>query len=346
MKCIEARSIHEIDEERWDSITGSVLSMTHRWQRAMEADWRFYQPHYLLLEDAQGPCAAVVADVYASFKNLRLLGWLHQRLSLAVRPPFSSMCGVMLRPGVALEGVMADLKPELDQWRRRERRLLMSVDNVGASDLAGWKQAGFLAISEKGVSVLDLPASYEDYLQLLENHDRQELRRARRRGEKFDLRFEFGPPAEDNEQIYALVGEVFASHGVAAEAVPFTPRLFAALDKEMPGDVFFVRAYAGDTLAGACLCLLNGSTLWAPMIGLHYEIARPSYLYFLIFDEMIRWGIAHQIQKIFLGKTNERQKQRHGFYQEERWLCFRAGPSTLNRMAALALPMAQRLILR
>ncbi len=337
----EARSILELDEARWDAVTGNVLSMTHAWLRVMETHLKFYRPRYFFLENEQGPCAAIVADTYVSLKQLGLVGWLRQRLSLALRPPFSSFCGVMVRPGISLEAIMPDLDAVLRQVCRQEKRLVITVSNVEASEVASWRQAGFLVMPQPGVGRLDLPETYDQYLDALRTKDRQELRRARRRGEKFDLHFETHPLQDDGEQIYALFCEVFTRHGIPLESIPFTPHFLVALEREIPGDVFFLRGYAAEKLVGVGLCLRNGTALWAPLIGLDYEIARPSYLYFLLMDETIRLGIELGMQKIFLGKTNERVKQRHGFHLEERWLCYRARLSPLNQLLAWVLPLVQ-----
>jgi predicted N-acyltransferase len=341
MKLIETDSIRDIDAAQWDTVTGDLLSMTHRWLCVTETHWNFYRPHYILLEDAQGPCVAIVADVYVSFKDLGLLGWLRQGLSLAVRPPLSSFCGVMVRPDRSLDVVMSDLEPVLGQLCRQEKRLLITVSNVGASDLSRWQQAGFLASPQPKVSSLDVPETYEQYLASLRAKDRNELRRAHRRGEKFELRFETAPLADDGEQIFALLCEVFARHDTPREAVPFTPQFLAAMQEALAEDMFFVRGYAGEKLVGVSLCLQNGTSLWVPTIGLHYEIARPSYLYFLLIDETIRWAIDHGIQSFSFGKTNERVKQRHGFHLEERWLCYRARLGPLNRILSSILPWVQ-----
>jgi predicted N-acyltransferase len=341
MNFIEADSIQDIDAAQWDTVAGDVLSMTHRWLRVTETHWKFYQPRYFLLEDAQGPCVAIVTDLYVSIKDLGLLGWLRQRLSLALRPPFSSFCGVLVRPGTSLEVVMPELEPLLGQICKQEKRLLITVSNISASDLSCWQQAGFLATPQLKVSSLDLPETYEHYLATLRAKDRNELRRARRRGEQFELRFEIGPLANDNEQIFALFCEVFARYGTPREAVPFTPQFLAAMQEELADDMFFVRGYAGEKLAGVSLCLRNGASLWVPTIGMHYEIARPSYLYFLLIDETIQWAIDHGIQSFSFGKTNERVKQRHGFHLEDRWLCYRARLGLLNRIFSWILPLVQ-----
>jgi len=344
MKYTEARSIQDIDQQSWDSVTGEVLSMTHRWLRVIETCWKSSGPRYLLLEDEQGPCIALVANTTAASGNLGPLGWLYQRLNLAISPPFSSMSGVVVRPGTSLESVMPELKAVLGKLCSREKRLLLTIDNNSAENLPVWQQAGFLSFEQQGLNILDLPASYDLYLATLQPKDRSELRRVRKRAGEMDVHFETGPLADDGEQIYSLLCEVFATHGTTREAMPFTPEFFAGLEREMPGDVKFIRGYVGGTLAGVSLCLLNGQTLWWPMAGLHYELARPSYLYFLLIDEMIRWAIEHGITKILGGKTAEREKHRHGFHLEERWFCYRSNFSPFNPLLAFAFPLAKRLL--
>jgi hypothetical protein len=125
--------------------------------------------------------------------------------------------------------------------------------------------------------------------------------------------------------------------------MPFTAQLLGEMDKELPGDVVFIRGYVGEVLAGASLCVFDDSTMWVPMIGLRYEIARPSYLYFLQQDEMIRLSIKRGVRRILGGKANIREKQRHGFHQEGRWFCYRANSRLINKALALISTLAQRL---
>ena len=335
----EARSILEIDEARWNAVTDDVISMKHAWLRVMETQLRFFQPYYILLEDEQGPCAAVVADLYLSIKHLGLFGWLRQRISLALRPPFSSFCGVMVRPGLSLEAIMPDLDSVLRRLCRQEKKLVITVSNVGASELPAWQKAGFGAIPQRKAGFLYLPETYAQYRESLRAKDRGELGRAHRRGEKFNLHFDASPRAENDEQIYALFDEVFTRHGTATEAIPLVPQFPTALERELPENVHFVRGYSAEKLVGVGLCLQNKTTLWAPLIGMDYEIARPSYLYFLLIDATVRLGIDLGMQKLFLGKTNEHVKQRQGFQFEERWLCYRARFGPLNRILSRVLPL-------
>jgi predicted N-acyltransferase len=237
---------------------------------------------------------------------------------------------------------MPDLNAALTQLCRQERRLLITVGNVDANAVSSWQRAGFLASPKPRVNVLDLPATYEDYLKSLRRKERQELRRIRRRAAEFDIRLEVEALGNDVEEIYTLLCEVYARHGVPRDAMPFTPQFLSALAVEMPGEIVLICGYAGDERVGVFLNLLDGSRLLALLAGLRYKIARPSYLYFVLLDETIRWGIRQGFQQVYVGVSNEREKRKHGFHSEERWLCYRANLRPLQRLLPVAYQMLQR----
>lgn len=167
------------------------------------------------------------------------------------------------------------------------------------------------------------------------------MRRIRKRAAEFDIRLEFGPLGSDSEEIYALLCEVFARHGVSQDEMPYTSQFISVLANEMPEEISLIRGYAGDKLVGVSINLLAGSRLFMSMMGLYYEIARPSLLYFVLIDEAIQWGIQQGFQQMYIGKTNEREKRKHGFHQEGRWVCHRAHLRPLNRSIKVVSHLAQ-----
>jgi hypothetical protein len=114
-----------------------------------------------------------------------------------------------------------------------------------------------------------------------------------------------------------------------------TDELFPALARELGEAAHVISGTVLGQAAGFCLCLLDGDTLLAPLIGLHYELSRPSCLYAALIDEIVRWGLHNGVRRIHLGLGNERQKRRHGFLPHARWACIRAQLRPLN--AALTL---------
>lgn len=338
------RSIRELDEAQWDVIAGDEISMTHRWQRVMEAGWRDHRSRYLLLTDDRGPLAIAVAGSGRAFGYTGWPGRLIKRFALVLTAPLSSLnCGVMLRPGAEMAAVLPQLDRALGRICWRERRVLLAVINVPPGDVAVWRAMRFLSLPGERAAVLDLPPDYEQYVQTLAGEKRSRLRRIRRRGAAREVTFAHGPPAGDGERIYPLFCEVFSRHGTPLTDMPFTAEFFSILEREMPGEVQLFRGFVGGELAGVSLGISAGKTLWwGPVIGLRYDLARPSYLYFLLIDEIIRWSIARGFRQIQGGLTGAREKQEQGFRLQERWICCRAHPPLLNVALRVAASLTRR----
>lgn len=340
-----AHSIHEFDEACWDAVAGSEPAMTHRWQRMIEASWSHYRPRYLLLQDRQGPLAIVIADATQSFGCTGWRKWLFERSILALQAPFSATdCGVMTRPGAAPATGLPQLEPALRELGWQVHRPLLGIANIATPDLPLWQARHFFASAQLPNTVLDLPPTYERYLEMLPTQDRTKIRRTRRRAERFDVSFEHSASAGESEQLHSMIGQVSARHQVPESVMLYTRALLAALEREMADELIVFRGFVEGTFAGHLLCLTSGQRLWWLATGLHYELAHPSYLYFLLMDEMVRWSIEHGIRRIYGGLTSEREKQKHGFRLYERWFCYRASSPSLNNGLALVLPFVRRLM--
>lgn len=343
ISCHIARSITEFDPACWDALAGSEISLTHAWQRVMEASRTSYRPLYVLLRDERGPLASAIVSVSESFGDQ---GWRKQalqRLPLVVRGPLSSAsCGIGLRPGIDPAAALPELERVLSKLCRQNFRPLWGVSNVTAAGLPFWRARGFLAAAQRMHTVLDLPPGYETYLAQLPAKYRTKILRTRRRAERFAVSLVHSPLAGEQEQLYALLREVAASHDMSVEAMPFTPAFFSAIEREMSEAAQLFKGFVGGEFAGYLLCLRYDSSLWWLVAGLHYELARPSYLYFLLMDEMIRWSCAHGVQRIYGGMTTEPEKQKHGFCLRERWFCYRAQPRFLHNALRVAASLARR----
>src|ERR1043166_870451 len=276
-------SIHDLDAERWDTLVGSELTMTHRWHRVMEAGRVSYQPRYLLAEDRAGPVAAIVAEKSPSFGGSRLRDLLLRRLTLIVSAPYSSRhTGIAVRPGVSPHSV--DRMLQHLAWH--ERRPLLGIANVDSVDLASWKQRRFQPRSQPPRMVLDLESdSYEQYLHRLPARARQEVRRARRRAADADVVVRQVPVNDSASDLYPLLAEVAHRH----RSVVFSPEVFPALARELDNRAVVLSATANGRSAGFFLCLRQGTLLLAIMAGLRYALAHPSSTYFVLLDELVRW---------------------------------------------------------
>jgi len=338
---MENRTIQNLDEKRWDSVNGNILTLTHRWLRLLETGWRRFEPRYMLLENDQGAYASIIVNAIETFKNRGVMEWIYRHFILVFGTPCTTTSSIQTRPGVPLVSVMPEIVETMEKVSRKEKRPLMAVSNVNASELSAWQQAGFLATRQMAMNILDLPSTYELYLAQLRPKDRAELRRIHKRGGELDVHFEIGSLAEDGEKIFPLLKEVYSNHVVGD--MPFSLKFFDGLEREFPQQTLVLKGFVGSKLSGAFLCIFDGSMLWWFVAGLDYETARPSYMYFLLIDEMVRWSIQHGIPRIFGGLTNDHEKQRHGFHAEELWFCYRASIRPLNQLLSMALPFARQL---
>ncbi|MBV9582988.1 MAG: GNAT family N-acetyltransferase [Chloroflexi bacterium] len=336
-----AQSIHELDEHTWDLIAGKELMMSHRWHRVMEACRRRYRPRYAFVEDARGPLA--IAATAAATPVTLPGGWrdrLAAALTLTFGAPFSSsVSGIAVRPDTPLATALPEIEVALRGLCWRERRPLVGVANVAAHDLTTFRARGFVPVPRPATMVLDLGgATYDSYVGGLRKEDRSELRRARRRAEEHAVRLRRAPVRETGEDVYSLLAEVWAHHGISADQLPIDDQVFPALRREMPDDTYVISGSLGEQLAGFVVCFAQRDALLAPMIGLRYQLSMPSCLYAVLIDEVVRLGLRLQLPRIYLGIGNERQKRRHGFLPQPRWACIRApfGPVNVALEAAAA----------
>ena len=318
-----AHAIRQFGEHEWDSVAGSELMMSHRWHRVMEASRPDFRPCYALIDDARGPLAAVAS---AGRSRLIAPGTWRERiaamLTLTIGAPFSARAsGISIRSDVSLAAAMPAIEPALAKLCLFERRPLLGVTNVQEADLRAFGARGFKTVARPPTMVLDLTsASYAEYLLQLPKDDRAEVRRARRRATEHNLELSWAPVTGTSVALFPLFQELCAHHGTSP---PVRAEFFAAIAREMPSESQIVVGSVDGQPAGFVACLIQKDALIAPMIGLHYELSRPSCLYQVLIDEMVRWSLERGFRSIHLGLTNERQKRRHGFLPQARYACVR-----------------------
>jgi predicted N-acyltransferase len=337
-----AHSIREFDEAAWDTAVDSQIAMTHRWHRVMEASLRDYHPLYLLLEDQTGPLVAAVANQTKFFGDSSKKVAFLKHLILVLNSPYNSLhCGIAVRPGVSLDEIAPHLESALGQVCRQQRHLIWAINNVPSQDLPVWRKRHFHVFDLLPLSYIDLTwASYEEYLASLSATRRRRLRRMHRRAEENGVTFEYHRHLGAwTKELYPLLCELYAHHG--REGSPFHEEIFAALDREMPGEAVLIVGKVKDKVAGFGMGLLQEQIMWGPMIGLHYELARSNQVYFLLMDEVVRWCIRHDLSRVYFGVTSYQPKRLAGFQLRPRHVCFRANSQLLNRLVGLTLPLAQ-----
>jgi len=308
----------------------------------MEASRPRYRPRYVMLHDERGPLAVAASAAASPIASPG--GWqerIASSLALTFGAPFSaSVSGVLVRADMALSTVLPTIESALTELCWREHRILLGFTNVGADDLQTFRDRGFIAMPRPSTMALDLDsADYDGYLRSLRKDDRAELRRARRRAAEHATELQYTRVDDASRALFPLLVEVCARHGIPPDRVTITEELFPALRREMADDTYILSATVRGQLAGFALCLVQQDTLFAPMLGLHYELSMPSCLYAVLIDEIVRLGVNRRVRRVHLGLGNERQKRRHGFRPQARWACVRAPLNPVN----LALQTAARL---
>ncbi len=304
--------------------------LSHAWLRCMEDIQKRSHSVYALISDDRGPLAALAAPYLRSVEPLRILGGkrvagaLARLVLLATVPFYGGAGGLGLRSGESLERILPLLEPLLRGVCRRARRLALAVSNVSSGDLRAWRSLGYEDYELPPGAVLRLPGNYAGYLGLLGGRDRRELARIRRVAGKGMTTFEAGSAVDDDAELYELLCERYARHGVGKNDVELKPKLFRCLQRDFPSSLVVFRGRVRGELAGFMLGLHRGEELYLLFSGYRYELSRPNFVYFLLYDEAIRWSLEHGVRSIDAGTTMLTEKTRQGFSPARRWVCWRA----------------------
>lgn len=353
------RSIRDFAPRSWDAASGGKLMMSHAWLRCMEDIQKRSSPLYALVSDDAGPLAALAVPYLTTIEPLRILGGprlagaVARLVLLATVPFYGEASGLSVRAGVTLEAALPALEPSLRAICRKARRMILAVANVPRGELPAWRALEFQDYELPPGSRLKLSGNYSSYLELLNGRDRRELARMRRVAEHGGTTFECVSGVEDPGVLYDLLCERYAHHGVERSEIELKPELFFCLKNDFPDDVVSFKAKVRGKLAGFMLGVRRRDELCLLFSGYRYELSRPNFVYFLLYDEAVRWSIEHGIRTIDAGSTMLSEKTRQGFEPVPRWVCWRAASrpvrtalSALRRPIRVFLPRAWSMLRR
>jgi predicted N-acyltransferase len=295
--------LDSIDAREWDSVV-SLAVMRHAAIRAFDSiqvspDWV-----YALVYDASGPYAAIASRRHRGSPLLA-------RVLMEVVPHLGMSEGIQLRRGVTFDAALPRLVPTLARMARRRGCIGYSV-LVNESDAPAFGAQGFASFDIGTAVWSDISAfpSYDALLAGLPRDDRHELRRARRRSEQYGLRFEVSsPPRVDAAKMFALLVDTYAAHD---NPLPYLPPFFERVWASPFADHVLFSAYLGERLVAAAWGYRDGDGLKAAIPVFDYEVARPSYAYFTLLDEIVRFAFAHRVRIIEWGPSNDAIKGRYG----------------------------------
>ena len=295
-------SISRIPGPLWDAAAGGDILASRGWLAALEqAGIAGLQPHYLLRQYANGPCAAVCyetppTDTTTDF-NRYLLGRLYplsRRIGLSFAPalvcaPYRGYSGHLLGPDPAAALAMVeDLAVE--------RRLPVVVTRVldEDTDLRDLLLArGYHRTVFGPVARLDITwNSFEGYLATLRKSARgtvrDEMRRCREAGVVIA---EIDDPSALAAELYALATAHNRRHN--GTELPFSEAFLPALKAALGQRAVFYGAFHGQALLGFALFLRDDSTAHALYIGMRERKEHFAYFNFAYYRPIMMPSVGH-----------------------------------------------------
>ncbi len=192
----------------------------------------------------------------------------------------------------------------LDQYARREGVSLVLFKDMPAEYRAAMRPL----VSRGRLTVLpSLPAvtleldfkTFDEYVQeRLGKATRKSLRRKFRdiaRAAPVSLEVKQSITPEEADILHALYAQVAGRGDVHFEV--FTPEYFLRLGECMPEQTrYFIWRQAGRVIAFS-FCTLCDGVIYDNDLGMDPALASPMHLYHLTFRDIIRWALAHGIQR-------------------------------------------------
>ncbi len=308
--------------------TGNELWNSEAWRNAFETkakDSRFYEiveetlncsfeHHYLILEDESGETRAIQPVFFVQQNLVEGIPAL-QPVVEAVRRAFPRFLTMrMLMVGCAAgEGHLGVCRAEDKEWaaaalqwtlpiyaRRGKAALVVFKDfrSEYRASLQPLGENGFTRVPSMPMTRLRLRfADFDEYFASLSKATRKDLRRKFRKAENArSLELEVASDvAAVVDEIYPLYLQVHERSSLKFETL--TKDYFRELGRRMPERVrFFLWRLEGRIVAFS-LCLVHDETIYDDCLGLDYSVALDLHLYFLSFRDIIRWSIAHGLDR-------------------------------------------------
>jgi len=312
--------ISRISDSLWDAAAGGDVLASRGWLAALEqAGIAGLQPHYLMRQSANGPCAAVCYEAPATAAgsdfNCYLLGRLYplsRRIGLSFAPalvcaPYRGYSGHLLGPDPTAAIAMVE---DLAAKRRLPVVLTRILDeDTELRDLLlarAYHRTVFGPVARLDVTW----SSFEGYLATLRKSARgtvrDEMRRCREAGVAIA---EIDDPSALAAELYALA----TAHNRRRNGtgLPFSEAFFPALKVALGQQAVFYGAFHGQDLLGFALFLRDDSTAHALYIGMRER--KEHFAYFnLAYYRPIIDAIGGGLRQINFGTMLYELKARRG----------------------------------
>lgn len=336
--CTTVRSVSEIAPDAWDAVAAdSSFFSCHRWQRFLEARL-MTKIRYLVWHDERGRLIAAL-PTHAGGPGITPRPFTLTEVIQATNGVPSGFAvlggaaygyhndGLLIRPDIPARDRALLARTMIGEFREFARSLgadytaFLCVPQARLTELIeagyGYPSAGLLTT----VATLDLPSpTFDDYLRTLPARRRKEIGRERRIFR--DSGLTWGPASlpDDLDEIAALIEATYQHHGYPATDPAAIRMNLEAQARYFGADTLVLACRDRGRLVGAVSGFANGSQWVVPWLGLDYEVARQTALYFnLAYYLPIECALERGATSIDFGVKALHAKVLRGMAIEPKW---------------------------
>jgi predicted N-acyltransferase len=194
--------------------------------------------------------------------------------------------GLLIRDGIGPEERLGVAREMVTEFRSAARRagawtafLLLPPEELELLSAAGYGQPAAALMNTS--ALLTVPGDgYEGYLRALPRRRRGEVRREGRIFERSGLEWSQGRLPEDLPEVAELVETTYRHHGYPARDPADTLDMLERQVRRFQGRNVLLVCREQGRLVGAVSGFGDGRTLVLPWLGIDYEVAKDSALYF------------------------------------------------------------------
>ena len=328
-----APSIHEIDPDTWNQLSGDHPFQSHRWYAFGEKIMMDCPPTYLLVYNNNNLVARAtfwlirnepLPDLQPVLRSLVMSLLKHWPLFIC-RSPLSNATGLILPKDSSRMDILSALARAAIQEATFRGASFVVFDYLREEETQGWPPEFCVEqISDPGTIMYNRWDSLNAFLSDGKKKDRQHHKRTLRESEKLGIQLGKYEQVPNVESALALIRNVDKHYGNAPN--PWMQNLLDHMD-EIEGT--WLEARIGNRLVGGGLILEDNSAQMTTALGLAEDVP---YAYLLLIYTSLEVAFEKQVRLLRWGSGAYEVKQRFGFSKlDDNFVTF-AGSSLIPRI--------------
>lgn len=307
-----ANRIEDVAPSKWNSAVraaGGTIFQSHQWLRAYEEGYPDIEPYHVLVYDDSELVAACPTYLETRDEWLSDYGDIPPvLLSHSFQAWYSDILG---NPDEQVTTVILDTIEDIAENCGAEAVGFGAIPE-GESELRGTlKSTDYTVIQHNCSMVLEVPSSYDAYMESLDgNHRRDSRRRVRRDREE-------GVTAEavdevDFDLFRSLCYEVFEKHGDYEKrfSTDFLRGILTYLEDEV---TYMVIKSPEDEIISAFLMLESGDSLYPWIAGIDYDYTDAHDPSIFFYHAVVEYALERGISRIDVGRGVIDFKRKFGY---------------------------------